>query len=244
MRPPSGGARRGEEGAVQTMSASLTVALVECPSLRMYESFLARRGYTVVRPPQPAGALVVCADHAVDARIVEAGASFVGPKLVLGADPPPSWREAKRLDLPLLPLDLEQQLGKLARPAQPTAAGAGFSVLVVEDDATTAAIVSRTLQEYGFDTRICPGFSDVARALQQRPDFILMDLNLPGLSGEKLGEIIRVKRIPVAVFSSEPPARLEEAKTRIGAVAAFPKDSALAEVADWIRGYLERHRRA
>ena len=220
---------------------SVVVAMVACPTLKMYEMFLGRRGYTLrTLPATDATVMVVCQDHVQDPAVVAAGASFVGPKLVLGADPPASWSRATRLRLPLLPLDLEQQILRLCAGNQ--ASATSYSVLVVEDDATTSASVAAAFRETGLAVQTCGGFSEMAKALQSRPDFILMDLNLPGLSGEKLGEIIRVKRIPVAVFSSEPPARLEEAQQRIGAVAAFPKDTPLQAIAAWIRDFLDRRK--
>jgi CheY-like chemotaxis protein len=218
---------------------TVAVALVDCPSLRMYEQFLTRRGYEVHHvPASEATVMVVCADHVGDPVVRAAGTAFVGPKLVLGAEPPEGWVKAEKLRLPLLPLDLEQHIGRLC--AGPRETVTAYTVLVVEDDSTTAASVARALGGAGFTVHTCEGFSEMARGLQNRPDFIVMDLNLPGLSGEKLGEIIRVKRIPVAVFSSEPPARLEEARQRIGAVAAFPKDTPLGVMADWIRTFLDR----
>ena len=219
----------------------VVVGLVACPTLRMYEQFLARRGSGVRHLPAPdASVMLVCQDHLRDPAVLAAGAAFVGPKLVLGASAPDGWTRAHKLNLPLLPLDLEQQVLKLFAPTADS--GTSYSVLVVEDDATTSATVTRTLREAGFTVMACGGFSEMAKALQSRPDFIVMDLNLPGLSGEKLGEIIRVKRIPVAVFSSEPPARLEEARARIGAVAAFPKDTPLHTMAAFIRDYLDKRR--
>jgi CheY-like chemotaxis protein len=218
---------------------AIVVGLVDCSALRMYEQFLCRRGYTVRHlPASDAAVLVLCADHAHEPSLRAAGASFIGPKLLLGFDPPDGWVKAQRLKTPLLPLDLERLVLKLcvSAPDAPTA----YSVLVVEDDATTSAMLARTLRDSGFAVHTCGGFAEMAKGLQSRPDFIVMDLNLPGLSGEKLGEIIRVKRIPVAVFSSEPPARLEEARSRIGAVAAFPKDTPLQGMADWIRDFLDR----
>jgi CheY-like chemotaxis protein len=220
---------------------AIVVGLVDCPTLRMYQQFLARRGYTVRGvPATDASVLVLCSDHAADPTLRSAGASFIGPKLLLGFDPPAGWVKAQRLRTPLLPLDLERLVLELCVGSREAATS--YSVLVVEDDATTAATVARAFQDGGLRVQSCGGFAEMAKALQSRPDFILMDLNLPGLSGEKLGEIIRVKRIPVAVFSSEPAARLEEARERIGAVAAFPKDTHLPGMAEWIRGYLDRHR--
>ena len=221
---------------------TLVIGLVDCPALRLHEQFLRRRGYGVRHlPSTDASVLVVCADHAQDAKIAAAATAFIGPKLVLGFDPPAGWINTRRLRTPLLPLDLEQAVLDSCAPGRPVN-GSSYSVLVVEDDPTISASVARTLGDHGFDVRTCGGFAQMAAGLQTRPDFIVMDLNLPGLSGEKLGEIIRGKQIPIAVFSSEPAARLEEARQRMGAVAAFPKDTPLRAMATFIRTHLDERR--
>ena len=51
---------------------------------------------------------------------------------------------------------------------------------------------------------------------QFRPELIVMDLNLPGLSGEKLGEMIRKQKIPVVIFSSEREDRLPTYQEKSG----------------------------
>lgn len=218
---------------------NVVIGLVDCPALRLHEQFLRRRGYSVRHlPSTDASVLVICPDHASDARVSAAAAAFIGPKLVLGFDAPAAWINTRRLRTPLLPLDLEQSVLDACAGNRPSPS-ASYSVLVVEDDPTTSASLARTLKEEGFEVRTCGGFAQMAAGLQTRPDFIVMDLNLPGLSGEKLGEIIRGKQIPIAVFSSESAARLEEARLRIGAVAAFPKDTPLRAMAGWIRAHLD-----
>jgi DNA-binding response OmpR family regulator len=94
------------------------------------------------------------------------------------------------------------------------------------------------LEEAGFDVRSVAGFGLVQSEMNLRPDLILMDLNLPGLSGEQLGEILRSQGVPIVIFSSAPPERLEAARACIGAVAAFSKGVPLPEIAAWIRGHL------
>lgn len=220
----------------------LKVALVDCPSLRMYSDFLKRRGYEIARvPDNSAAAWVICVDHATDPAIEAVGEEFAGPKFVLGADAPKTWKAARALALPLLPLDLEQRLRKLAAPA--VAPASDIVVLVVEDDPVILSSVSSAISDGGMTVRGCSSFAHLAASLMPPPHFIVLDLNLPGLSGEQLGDIIRSKQIPTAIFSAEAPQRLEDAKTRIGAVAAFPKEANLASMAAWIRSHVESLRK-
>ena len=103
--------------------------------------------------------------------------------------------------------------------------------------------IVRTFQEGGFTVKVCRGYAELVTALQQTPDLILMDLNLPGISGDKLGEMIRRQNIPVVIFSGMAPDRLEEAKKRIGAVAAFQKGMPQRTMREWIRSYLQQKKK-
>ena len=57
-------------------------------------------------------------------------------------------------------------------------------VLLVEDDAELAALVAEFLSPYGFDVAIeGRGDDAVSRILDQKPDAVILDINLPGLDG-------------------------------------------------------------
>jgi CheY-like chemotaxis protein len=220
-----------------------TIGIVDCEKLALHSRFLERKGYTVSREPgSECSALVVCADHLSDEAIARWGRALEVPKIVLGAEPPSDWRGAVCVDQLLLPLQLEQRILSLLHPqAAPTESARRFDVVVVDDDATIRAATVEALALFGLRVRGCSGFADLTGALlQSRPDFILLDLNLPGISGHSLGNIIRGRNIPTAVFSSVPDAELKEAQQKIGAVNAFSKTVSLATMGRWIRNYLER----
>lgn len=224
------------------MAENRTIGVVDCPNLRMYADFLRRRGYEILSFMDSLGeracaVLLFCSDHLPQPAVQEIGRNFEGPKLVLNAEAPLDWQNSHRLNLPLLPLELEQRISRLMEHHSPVQSA--FSILLIEDDVTAAMTVVRTFQEGGFTIRVCRGYAELASALQNKPDLIVMDLNLPGISGEKLGEMIRKQNIPVVIFSSETPARLEEAKRRIGAVAVFPKETSQRTMREWIRNYLQ-----
>jgi len=57
-------------------------------------------------------------------------------------------------------------------------------VLVVEDDATVSSVLSAYLRQAGFDPRVCvDGPSALREWAQWRPDVVVLDVMLPGLSG-------------------------------------------------------------
>lgn len=58
------------------------------------------------------------------------------------------------------------------------------SVLLVEDDLPSAYLVRYLLESAGFSVETAhDGMSGVEAALANRPDFVLMDIMLPGMSG-------------------------------------------------------------
>lgn len=226
-------------------AVSHRIGIVECASLSLYERFLRDHGYGVVHEPgTPCSVLVVSSECCQRPAVREWGRTLEAPKLVLGADPPADWRDATRVELPLLPISLEQRIAALEARGEPApAARRRFQVTVVDDDPTILAAAEAALVGQGFRVETCDGFASLTGALLHgRPDFILLDLNLPGFSGQMVGSFIRSRGIPIAVFSSEAQAELDAAKAKIGAVAAFPKSTALPAVGQWIRDYLEKAR--
>jgi DNA-binding response OmpR family regulator len=67
-----------------------------------------------------------------------------------------------------------------------------WRVLIVDDDPLQLDIASRTLRAYGFDVSTCEspiGVSNTVRSL--KPDVVLVDVNIPALSGDKVVETVR-----------------------------------------------------
>jgi two-component system, chemotaxis family, response regulator PixH len=82
------------------------------------------------------------------------------------------------------------------------------TILVVEDTASQAQIITGTLNNAGFTT-ILAGSSEEARTTieQRRPDAIIMDVVLPGASGFELCRELKdnpsTKDIPVVLCSTK-----------------------------------------
>lgn len=78
-----------------------------------------------------------------------------------------------------------------AAPGQPQ----GRTILVIEDDARFASILADLAREMGFGCLAAHTANDgLALAVQQRPDAIVLDMNLPDFSG--LGVLDQLKRNP------------------------------------------------
>lgn len=111
-------------------------------------------------------------------------------------------------------------------------------ILVVDDDRPILLLMQSLLREFGFDpvaTDSGPKAIDTAR--ERRPDLILLDRNMPGMSGD---EVLRTMRgepslaaIPIFILSGEPLAPAEIA--RLGATGAILKPFDVPQLVATIR---------
>ncbi len=104
-----------------------------------------------------------------------------------------------------------------------------LKVMLVDDDRTTLDVLGALLEKEGYsvvqrDTAI----GTTQAILRESPDVVLLDVRMPGLSGDKLAELISARNAkpPVVILhSSSPKAELERMARRCGAVAAIEKAS-------------------
>ena len=78
-------------------------------------------------------------------------------------------------------------------------------ILVVDDDASLAEMLSIVLRQEGFDTEIC-GRGDEALGTFRayRPDLVLLDLMLPGLDGFEVCKQIRLESgVPIVMLTAK-----------------------------------------
>ena len=75
-------------------------------------------------------------------------------------------------------------------------------ILVIDDDADIGNLLEETLTAQGYTvSRAYSGTEALLRLEAQKPDLVLLDLMLPGLSGEQL--LPQIKGIPVIVVSAK-----------------------------------------
>lgn len=78
----------------------------------------------------------------------------------------------------------------------------GKTVLIVEDEQSIVDILSFNLTREGYDTlEALDGPAGLQLALEQNPDLVLLDLMLPGLSGEEV--LAKIQDVPVMVVSAK-----------------------------------------
>lgn len=110
-------------------------------------------------------------------------------------------------------------------------------ILVVDDDGPILTLMRNLLREFGFDSIVAStGEQALEGARAQRPDLVLLDKNMPGMSGTEVIQAFRengLDHIPVLILSGEPltPAELQE----IGAQGAVLKPFDVPALIEQIR---------
>lgn len=100
-------------------------------------------------------------------------------------------------------------IARQAIKPRPPAGGAKRQVLLIEDDAETAAIIQRLLERDGFAVLVCAKRDAVLARLRQTPspDAVVLDLQLEELNGlevlQKLKAHPQLKLMPVIVVTAD-----------------------------------------
>jgi CheY-like chemotaxis protein len=102
-----------------------------------------------------------------------------------------------------------------------------MSILVVDDDRFVREKVKSMLRQQGFVCQATDDWAEITKIVaNEKVDVILMDVEMPHLSGDRIASII-LKRIqnPPRIFlhSSLPVATLQEKAKQIGAHGIIPK---------------------
>jgi CheY-like chemotaxis protein len=95
-------------------------------------------------------------------------------------------------------------------------------ILVIDDDRTHLVTTQELLEEEGYQVFIQPSpFGATERIMVTRPDVVLLDVNMPALSGEALLPILKgreqTRATPVVLYSSNDESALRAAAARLGA---------------------------
>lgn len=116
-------------------------------------------------------------------------------------------------------------------------------IMLIDDDEQQLAITRELLEYEGYDVlthRLGFGASSAVRANQ--PDLVLLDINMPALSGEKLSEIIRAnvhtKHVPIVFFSSNDEVSLASSVTKY-AVRGYICKGNIADLRRKVAAYLQ-----
>ena len=105
------------------------------------------------------------------------------------------------------PLDTTSLLDTLDRLTAPPLADAG-KVLIIDDSPSMAAFYAANLVDAGF---VCQVVTDPLKSLEalyeSQPELILLDMNMPGASGQEVAKVIRQQdaylSVPIVFLSAE-----------------------------------------
>jgi two-component system, OmpR family, response regulator VicR len=122
--------------------------------------------------------------------------------------------------------DLIQFLGRHGMPIPQDVSKGGMAprtprILVVDDDPSAVKLIVKTLKLAGYETAAATdGFTAGAQLGSFRPDLVTLDLQMPGLPGHQVIELIRGSKVyrgmKILVVSSLSAAELDRAR-KLGA---------------------------
>jgi PleD family two-component response regulator len=101
-------------------------------------------------------------------------------------------------------------------------------ILVVDDDPLALRLTQARLSTAKFDV-VCrnEALGTMQAIIEQQPDIVVVDLDMPALSGANLAKLMRQNKqtshIPFIIHSSQSLARLQTLAHELGAVGAIPK---------------------
>lgn len=109
----------------------------------------------------------------------------------------------------------------------------GATILVVDDQADLAEMIAAMVQRQGHAVRIAGSAEEALVSVgEQRPDLVLTDLGMPGMSGLDLAEALQSRwpGLPVALVTGWGPQVDHERARRAGVVQVLGKPFRMAEV--------------
>jgi CheY-like chemotaxis protein len=114
-------------------------------------------------------------------------------------------------------------------------------ILVVDDDAPILLLMRNLLREFGFDPVAAgSGPQAIEEAQRRTPDLILLDRNMPGMTGDEVLRELRafdsLSDVPILILSGEPiePDEIQ----RLGATGAVLKPFDVPSLVETIRGHV------
>jgi DNA-binding response OmpR family regulator len=125
----------------------------------------------------------------------------------------------------------------------PLVVGEKRKILLVDDSEICREAIKYQLAGHGYEViALDSPFGFGAALTREQPDLVLVDAQMPALSGDKLVEIARKNRLctcPIVILSDRPPRELMELVRACGASGYISKTNNDLELALAVRHYLE-----
>lgn len=114
-------------------------------------------------------------------------------------------------------------------------------ILVVDDDGPILALMRNVLKEFGFHAVTAEtGIKAIEAARRHRPALVLLDRNMPGMTGDEVIRTLRgepgLDKLPILILSGERLSRSELAE--LGADGAVQKPFDVVMLIEQIRSYV------
>ncbi|HEY8009108.1 MAG TPA: response regulator [Methylocella sp.] len=120
------------------------------------------------------------------------------------------------------------------------------SILIVEDNELNMKLFNDLLEAHGYKTiQTRSGLEAVALARQHRPDLILMDIQLPEISGLEVTQKLKndgdLRHIPVIAITAFAMKGDEEKILQGGCEAYLSKPISIVKFLETVRNHLKEH---
>jgi DNA-binding response OmpR family regulator len=113
-------------------------------------------------------------------------------------------------------------------------------ILVVDDDQPILTLMQNILREFGFEPHVAgTGRAAIEAAHQYHPDLVLLDMKMPGMTGDEVIAAMReagAAHIPILILSGDPvdPAEIR----RLGVAGAVQKPFDVTSLVEQIRAHV------
>ncbi len=116
-------------------------------------------------------------------------------------------------------------------------------ILIIDDDLVILETARRLLERDGLEVVVySEGFNATNFALRHQPDLVLMDVNMPFLSGDNLAALFKrhneLSAVPLVLFSSNEEGALRRMALEIGAAGYISKSEMGTGFSRRILGFL------
>ena len=119
------------------------------------------------------------------------------------------------------------------------------TILVIDDNAVVLEMTRATLEQAGFRVVTRDRASAaIAAVLQERPDLVLLDVNMPNMTGDSLADVLSRTRAArgtiVVLYSSLPANALRVKALSAGAHGFIQKNGVQADLVRQVRAFLQQ----
>ena len=115
-------------------------------------------------------------------------------------------------------------------------------ILVVDDERDYAATVAQCLSSHGYEViTACDGGGAIEAAMADRPDLILMNVQMPGMDGDRVSGLLRELgfRAPILVLTGDATDEVRARCLNSGCDAVLEKPIGTAELLEAIAAALK-----